>query len=191
MKRVLVLASGGVDSTACIHYYVLQGFYVETLHVNFGHAAFEAEKKALKLVCEHFNLEYRSVTVDGIPWTIREGGEVIGRNLFLASIGIATLRENHGLVSMGLHDGSTYADCSRDFQNLLRRVSIVTSRYLIDFDFPFGSWHKRDIFEFCRENGTPLDITYSCTSGIIPVCGQCPSCLERDDMIGMLGRSHA
>lgn len=190
MKRVLVLASGGVDSTACIHYYLLRCFNVETLHVNYGHAAFEAEKKALKLVCEHFNLEYRSVTVDGIPWAIQEDDEVIGRNLFLASIGIATFRAKQGLVSMGLHDGSEYADCSREFQSLLRRLSLVSSRHHIDFDFPFGSWHKHDVFEFCRENGTPFSITYSCTKGTTLACGQCPSCLERDELIGNPRISH-
>ena len=190
VKRVLVLASGGVDSTACIHYYALQGFNVETLHVNYGHDAFQAEQIALRLVCDHFGLEYRSVTVDTIPWSERSDDEVVGRNLFLASIGIASFRANHGLVSMGLHDGSAYADCSREFQRLVRGVSLVTSRHQIEFDFPFGTWQKRDIFEFCRQNRTPLSVTYSCTKGNTAACGRCLSCLERASLISQVGCSN-
>ena len=35
-KKVLVLHSGGIDSTGCISYYLKNGFEVKTLFVNYG-----------------------------------------------------------------------------------------------------------------------------------------------------------
>ena len=190
VKTVLVLASGGIDSTACIHYYMLNGYFVETLHVDYGHAAFEQERHSLMLICDHYGLPYRFTKIDGIQWSVHQGDELIGRNLLLAAIGLSAFTARHGLIALGLHDGSNYADCSREFQELLRQLSQLSSRFMIDFDFPFGNWTKSQIVGFCNEHKTPLSLTYSCTQGTAMACGSCSSCLERNDLLEYWGTSH-
>lgn len=186
-KNVLVLASGGIDSTACIQYYIQRGFQVQILHVDYGQKPFEPERAALHSVCEYFDLEYQLLTMRGIPWSLRHFDEIVGRNLFLAAIGLATFHANSGLVAMGIHSGNEYADCSREFQNQLRVIAQLSSRYLIDFDFPFGTWFKHEIIEYCRSHEIPVWLTYSCVTSESDACGQCDSCLERRNYVDKQG----
>ena len=186
-KNVLVLASGGIDSTACIRYYIQRGFLVKILHVDYGQRPFEPERSALKSVCDYFDLEYRFQTMRGIPWSLRHSDEIVGRNLFLAAIGLAAFQANSGLVAMGIHSGNDYADCSVDFQNQLRLIAKLSSRYLIDFDFPFGKWSKHEIIDFCRSNEIPVWLTFSCVTSESDACGQCDSCLERREYVDKWG----
>lgn len=37
--RAWLLLSGGIDSAACLAFYLKQGFRVECFHINFGQAA--------------------------------------------------------------------------------------------------------------------------------------------------------
>lgn len=46
-RRVIVLASGGVDSTACLFYYREAGHDVEALFIDYGHPANPIEHKHL------------------------------------------------------------------------------------------------------------------------------------------------
>ena len=186
-KHVLVLASGGIDSTACLQYYIQRGFKVRLLHIDYGQKPFKPERSALQSVCEYFGLEYRWLALRGIQWSLRRSDEILGRNLFLAAAGLASFHASRGLVAMGIHSGNDYADCSIEFQDQLRVVSQVSSRYLVDFDFPFGSWLKHEIIEYCRSNVTPVWLTYSCVTSESSACGKCDSCLERRDYVDERG----
>ncbi|MBK8024154.1 MAG: 7-cyano-7-deazaguanine synthase [Chloroflexi bacterium] len=49
-KRVIVLASGGLDSTACIAYYLNLGYEVKPLWMNYGQKAARMENFAIRRV---------------------------------------------------------------------------------------------------------------------------------------------
>lgn len=187
MKNVLVLASGGIDSTACIYFYISRGFSVRTLHVDYGQKAYKPEKIALVHVCDYFDITYSSFRCHGIRWSIADSNEIIGRNLMLASIALANFDSAHGLIAMGIHSGSGYADCSVEFQQHLSVLARLSSRYRIDFDFPFGSWIKRDIVSFCKEHEVPVRLTYSCEDSDASACGRCQSCIERNEFMDERG----
>jgi len=51
-KRALVLASGGIDSTACLFYYKELGYDVEALFVDYRHPANVSDTSFL-LVCSN------------------------------------------------------------------------------------------------------------------------------------------
>ncbi len=187
MKHVLVLASGGIDSTACIYYYLSRGFSVRTLHVDYGQRAFKPEKKALQSICDHFKIGYRCLCFHGISWSTRNSDEIVGRNLFLAAIGILAYEATHGLIAMGIHSGSEYVDCSPEFQSQLSCLARLLSRHHIDFDFPFGSWYKPEIIAYCKLYDIPVQLTYSCVDSDSDPCGLCLSCLERLDYVNVNG----
>ncbi len=187
MTSVLVLASGGIDSTACIYYYISRGFVVRTLHVDYGQNAYKPEKSALVNVCDYFDISYVVFRCQDIRWSIADSNEIVGRNLMLASIALANFDSTHGLIAMGIHSGSGYADCSLEFQKHLSAVARLSSRYRIDFDFPFGSWFKSDIVSYCKEHRVPVKLTFSCEDSDSAACGRCPSCLERNEFMDERG----
>ena len=61
-SHVLVLLSGGIDSSACVPYYLSQGVIVSGLFVEYGPAAAELERKARpvqkKYSCSELCLHY-------------------------------------------------------------------------------------------------------------------------------------
>ena len=47
-RGVIILLSGGIDSAACLHYYLKEKFSVRALFVNYGQAAGEREYESAK-----------------------------------------------------------------------------------------------------------------------------------------------
>ncbi len=43
---ITVLASGGLDSTTCLSYYLVEGYTVHALWIDYGHPTALAEEKA-------------------------------------------------------------------------------------------------------------------------------------------------
>ena len=74
-------------------------------------------------------------------------------------------------------------DCSLEFKDHLKALAKVSSRYLIDFDFPFGTWFKPEIVSYCRQHDVPVRLTYSCEDSDADACGQCSSCMERNEFM--------
>lgn len=110
---------------------------------------------------------------------MQPGDELRGRNAFLASIGICSFPESHGLVAMGVHEGTDYQDCSIEFQNQMDSLARLVSGGRLAMDFPFGELTKMDIGAFCKEHTVPVHLTYSCLRGSVPPCVNCVSCQDR------------
>jgi len=45
-RKVLVLASGGIDSTACLFYYKELGHEIEALFVDYGHPTWQIDDQS-------------------------------------------------------------------------------------------------------------------------------------------------
>ena len=54
--ELLVLLSGGLDSTAVLHFYKSLGRPVMAMFVEYGQAAAEQERRASRAICEHFSV---------------------------------------------------------------------------------------------------------------------------------------
>ena len=109
MTNVLVLYSGGIDSTACLSYYLLNGYSPCALWVDYGQAAKTPELNAVKAVTAHFGVPLKIIHVRHLEWFFMQSGdELRGRNIFLASIGVCAFPESHGLITMGIHEGTNY-----------------------------------------------------------------------------------
>lgn len=180
MVKTLICASGGIDSSALIVYYLEQGFDVHTLHFDYGHPAYEKEKEALDAVCRYFQVPVKHEKLATIlSKTNVKSGELIGRNALFLLGALGYLSDMSGLISLGIHSGPpSFYDCSRDF---VKHMQLILDGYLggtVVFDTPFLEFHKSEIITWAREKELPLNLTYSCQSGGNP-CGQCPSCLER------------
>lgn len=181
MKNVLILFSGGIDSTACISYYKQRNFNIELLWVDYNYIASNNEEIAAERIASHFGLSLHKVKLAGVNWPnsrSKISGEYVGRNLSLATIAFNIFPFECGLISMGLHNGTNFIDCSRDF--VIKTDSLINflSHGCVRFDCPFIEMSKLDIIQFGLTNNVPLDITYSCENGKNPECGVCNSCSD-------------
>jgi 7-cyano-7-deazaguanine synthase len=180
MTNVLILCSGGIDSTACIAYYLAKGYYPVALWVDYGQNAKKPEFTAATKVAMYYGIKLQKVAIKGIKWMyVGTSDELVGRNHLLASVGVCSFPGSHGLIAMGIHEGTGYSDCSVEFQQKMDDLVHVISRDCLAMDYPFGKANKMDIGAFCKENDVPLELTYSCLRGTVPSCGSCPSCRDR------------
>ncbi len=63
-RRVLVIASGGLDSTTAATYLLKQGYEVALLHFNYGHRAETQEDRAIKRIAEFLGVPLLEVDMD-------------------------------------------------------------------------------------------------------------------------------
>lgn len=181
MKNVVVLASGGIDSTACLVYYRKNGYSPTALWVDYGQVSKKPELKAIKEITKSLDIPLKIIKIDGIKNIIHKGNdEVRGRNLLLGSIGISYFPFSHGLISMGIHLGTDYRDCTIEFQEEIISITDTISDGRLAMDFPFGSIKKSDIGNYCIKENVPISLTYSCLNGTDPPCQKCEGCQDRN-----------
>jgi 7-cyano-7-deazaguanine synthase len=176
IKKVLILTSGGIDSTACIKYYQDLEFEVEGLFIDFGQKSRYNEQNSVKKIAEYYGINLNIMNVD----THQEfsSGEIRGRNGFLIMTAFVAKPDHFGLISLGLHSGVPYYDCSKKFVKMMDNLIMEYSNGQLKLDFPFIDWDKKMVFSYCKDMNVPIHLTYSCEKDDGP-CGKCQSCLDR------------
>jgi 7-cyano-7-deazaguanine synthase len=175
--NILLLLSGGVDSTALLDFYLKNKRTVETVFIDYGQAAAEAELKSSEKISKHYGVKYSIINLKNEKSFIE--GEVPFRNAFLIFSSLMHTEFSQGIISMGIHSGTEYSDCSEEFQNAINELLKCYTGGELIFFAPFLKWTKKDIFDYCERNNIPIEMTYSCERGEIPPCGKCMSCRER------------
>lgn len=174
--KVLILFSGGIDSTACINYYLDLEFEICALFVDYGQRSKQKELNSVKNIAAYYGINFQSLHIlNHVTYT---PGEIRGRNAFLIMAALLSNPYNSGLISIGIHGDVPYYDCSEDF---LKKINVIvkdSSNGQITVDAPFIDWDKKMIFSYCKEKRVPINLTYSCENGDEP-CGKCLSCLDR------------
>ena len=176
----LVLMSGGIDSTACAQFLTGQGFDVKGLFVDYGQSARTLEGIAVSAVAESLGIPLERASF--VSQRIYGAGEIVGRNGLLAMAALITCSSTTRIIAMGIHSGTPYYDCSPAFAEridfLMQECTSGATRYLA----PFLNWAKQDIYDYCRQQRLDLSATYSCEVGIMPPCGHCASCRDRQGL---------
>lgn len=171
---IFVLLSGGIDSTACVAFFALQGFPVSALFIDYGQAAAPRETDAASAVASHYRIPLSKIRCTGAR---KKGqGLIAGRNAFLISLASMELESNCGMLSLGLHSGTDYWDCSPEFANLMQTMLDGYSNGRVRLNFPFLNWTKREVWHFALTKNAPLDLTYSCELGADQPCDSCQTC---------------
>ena len=174
-KDVLVLLSGGIDSTACIHYYSNLGFSVNALFIDYNQKSKYQEFLSAKNVASHYGIKLKRVSVTNL--NKMSSGLINGRNLFLLSIALLCFK-NKGLIALGVHFGTQYNDCKHTFIEAIQKVFDIYNNGTIRIDTPFIKMTKNEIWNFCQKNNVPINLTYSCENGEKQPCGRCNSCKD-------------
>lgn len=173
----MVCLSGGIDSAACVHYFLSEGCEVEAIFVDYGQKAVTSERSSAEKIARHYNVGLKHITAD-MGRSFSEG-DIQGRNALLIFASLMSWEQKSGIVALGIHSGTPYYDCSEDFTRYINKLleGYTDGRFV--FQPPFLKWDKKMVVRYCKENGVPLDLAYSCEKGSAPPCGTCASCKDR------------
>lgn len=188
---LVVLMSGGLDSSLAASMAHSDGIEVIPVFVQYGQLAIERELAACRRQCAGIGLS-DPIVVDvagfgrSVPsgltdalLRVNEDAFLPGRNLLFLLVGaaIAYSRNASGVV-IGLLDerARLFPDQSKEF---VRRAEEMLSFALgrdIRIVAPLIDMTKQQVMSLAVERG--LTATYSCHAGTDPPCGHCVSCIE-------------
>lgn len=160
LRTVVICYGGGVDSTALIAYYLDLGFKVSGIHFGYGQPALGNEREAVEAISQHYQVpvvlsELRPSLV------VRKDKECMGRNALFVLFAAQLLKGESGLISLGIHAGTSYYDCSAAFTKDMQQLLDGYYRGTVVLDVPFVNFTKDEILRFCEEREVPLDLTFS------------------------------
>ncbi|MEM3291425.1 MAG: 7-cyano-7-deazaguanine synthase QueC [Saccharolobus sp.] len=205
-KKILVVASGGLDSTVAATKLIREGNDVVLLHFNYRHKAEEREREAVRKIAEYLQVPLIEIDTDlfkmiGHSTLIKGGGDIVkdrsgeegaefahewvpARNLILLSVAIA-IAESNGFDAIAsginLEESGAYPDNEMEFIRLLNKLSPYATgpNKKVEVLMPVGNLVKHEIVKLGYEIGAPLHLTWSCYEGGQKHCGKCGPCYMR------------
>jgi 7-cyano-7-deazaguanine synthase len=180
---VMVLGSGGIDSTALIQRYASAREKTKVVHFQYGQANGKSELKAVRAICKHYGLRPHVVNL-GFRMVLR-GYELLGRNALFVLIASA-IENPPNRISIGIHAGPEMYDTTRLFVADCQRLLDGYFNGTVVLEAPFADYEKGDIISYCKKAKVPLKLTYSCQRKNFSPCGSCPSCLDRQTYLGTI-----
>ena len=174
--KSLILLSGGMDSAACLFLHRSRGDEVSALFVDYSQPAATMERQAATRVVARLGCPLQQATIRSPR--IEVGREVPGRNAMLLTVALLEWAPTSGGVSLGIHAGSTYSDCTASFVASMQTIYDFYSDGAVRVLAPFVTWHKSQIYDLIRRDRELVDLCYACDLGTNPPCGSCPSCVD-------------
>ena len=175
--KIYLLVGGGTDSAALINFYQSRRANINGVHFNYGQPSLAGERRSINALTEYYKISISSVDF-GITIS-HDKGEYYCRNAILLMAAASTFSVKQGILSLGIHSGTPYYDCSPEF---LKDIQHLFDGYFggtVQVEAPFLDFTKQDIYEYCRINKVPVEITFSCERQGDRPCGECPSCIDR------------
>jgi 7-cyano-7-deazaguanine synthase len=206
-SRVLVVLSGGMDSTVCAALAVRDfgAENVAALHIDYGQRTENRERRAFQEICDRLDIRtqlaiktefFRAIggsalTDDRIA--VPEAAPQIGaeipatyvpfRNSHFLSAAVSwaeVLGAEKIYIGAVAQDSSGYPDCRPEFYAAFNEaVRTGTKEGRIRIETPLIALRKAEIVRLGLELGAPFDLTWSCYSREDWACGACDSCALR------------
>ena len=180
--HAVVLLSGGIDSTATVAACKDTKESVLALFMDYGQPSAHSEWEAAQNVAAHYAVEVERVRL-GFS-LISDNGEFFGRNALFILTAAGFIERRPLVVALGIHSLTEYYDTTPLFTTHIERLLNGYSDGDVSLDTPFLTYTKAEVFKFAQEKAVPLHLTYSCERKNSPVCGVCPSCLDRSVLLG-------
>ena len=204
-RKIVVVASAGMDSTVAAKKLQAEGYEIALLHFRYGCKAGSREEECLRRIAGALQVPSFVLPVDlsgnlgtdksalfGNGDQISQGEHgaeyahewVPARNLVFASLAMA-FAESHGYhgiaLGINLEEAGAYPDNEEQFANLLNQVApyAVRAHHAMRVLAPVGNLMKHEIVKLGLDINAPLEHTWSCyRDGDVP-CGNCGSCFMR------------
>ncbi|WP_027366053.1 7-cyano-7-deazaguanine synthase QueC [Desulfotruncus alcoholivorax] len=207
MKKVIVILSGGLDSTVCMSVADKEGYEIHPITFAYGQRHSREVEQAKKVAdyygcTNHLVLDIRFFKEIGASaLTSREIEVPTNRDMdneipvtyvpfrnavFLSmAVGYAeAIRAEKIYIGVNAMDYSGYPDCRpqfiQAFQELVNTGAAAPQKGCpITIEAPLLSLTKAEIVKLGVKNGAPLHLTTSCYNGGEKACGICDSCRLR------------
>jgi len=204
MKDIVILYSGGMDSSIALYQYAGQIRLAVSFDYGSKHNKMEIEYAARN--CKALDIEHRIIELDlnkmgFVSDLLQSGGDIPEghyedesmkktvvpfRNGIMLSIaaGIAESMDcNRLLISNHAGDHAIYPDCRPDFiQSMSKAINFGTYNN-VEIMAPFTYLTKREIALMGKLKNVPFEYTYSCYNGQTLHCGTCGTCVERKEAL--------
>jgi 7-cyano-7-deazaguanine synthase len=201
IQDVVVLLSGGMDSTTLLYYLLDKKQRVHPLILNYGQLH-SREVSAAFRVSQSLRLKPKVVDISAVRDLISSSaltghGEVPeghytdevmkqtvvpNRNMIFLSLAIGyAINIKANCVAYAAHSGdhSIYPDCRPQFVGAMRDAAELCDYQPVQLVTPFLSSTKTDIVKIGVSLGVPFVDTWSCYRGGEYHCGCCGTCWER------------
>lgn len=204
MKDIVILYSGGMDSSVALYQYAQQIRLAVSFDYGSKHNKMEIKYAARN--CGQLGIEHRIVEIDlnkmgFVSDLLQSGGDIPDghyedenmkktvvpfRNGIMLSIaaGIAeSIDCNKLLISNHAGDHAIYPDCRPDFIQSMNDAIRFGTYNNVEIMAPFTNLSKREIALKGKEIDVPFENTYSCYNGQEQHCGTCGTCTERKEAL--------
>lgn len=210
MNKVILLYSGGIDSTVLYYWLLDKGFDVFPMHINYGQVTYYGELRSINNITN--KLSKRSPIFINIPELKNVGkGSLIGdiqtsnfsqidwmeveffpnRNMILLSIAASyAYKLNVNMLSIGVTGINSYKDTNGIFIKNMEQVLSI-SLYPIKIIAPFVDRARKFVINEAMRLNVPIEDTFSCNCLGDRHCLLCSSCLDRQEALEMLGKYNA
>lgn len=199
--KVVIILSGGMDSTVLLYAYLREGHEVEALSFNYGQRhskeLFHAEE-----ICKSLNVPHKVVDLSHIK-NLLQGSSltsdipvpeghyaeesmkatvVPNRNMIMLSIAAGyAISIKAKILAYAAHAGdhTIYPDCRPEFAEIMRAAFKRCDWHSLELETPFVQLKKSDLAKLGSDLGVPFEKTWSCYKGGEIHCGKCGTCVER------------
>jgi len=200
-RKIVVVLSGGMDSTALLYDAMNQWEKVYPITFLYGQKH-SIETHSARLTCQHLDLSLKVVKLEvlgdlapsaltrsevGIPKGPYEDESmkqtvVPNRNMVFLSFATAyAIGLGADTVTYGAHGGdhAIYPDCRGEFVGAMSEAVALCDYEPIGLWTPYLYWTKADILRKGLELGVDYSLTWTCYEGKELACGRCGACTER------------
>jgi 7-cyano-7-deazaguanine synthase len=185
MKRdVVVLLSGGVDSSVLASRALADGRLSFPLFIDYGQPSAPEERTAAEAWCSANGQALRVLRVCGLGNSPLAAGAGIagprvvqGRNMAFVSLAAMVVQPGSSIwIGANADDRADYPDCRPSFFNLLS-LAMRMGGAEVAVEAPFALVSRESIVSMAAELGVNLTSTWSCYEPVRgQPCGSCDAC---------------
>ncbi len=206
MKKVVVILSGGMDSSLTAYIMKNRGYEIVPLHFSYGQRTEKRELQAFHDISNSLNVIGRytiqlpffkdigigttslidrdmQINEKGVSTSSIPNSYVPFRNGIMLSIATAVAeKEGAEGIAIGVveEDSSGYPDCRENFISTFEKsINLGTKQGKFRIFRPLVNLHKSEIVREAIRYGVPLHLTWSCYQREDKACGVCDSCRLR------------
>ncbi len=209
-RRVILIYSGGLDSTVLLYSLLADGHEVFALSIDYGQRH-KRELDAARTICASLNVTHEVADCSGLQCLLAGSSLtsasvavpdghyaeetmkqtiVPNRNMIMLAIaGGWALSQKCEAVAYAAHGGdhAIYPDCRHEFTEAVDKALRLADWQELYLWSPFVNRSKADIVRLGDKLGVPFEQTWSCYKGGRTHCGRCGTCVERREAFYLAG----